>query len=293
MTTPATPLSGLSGLYPDPQDTGDYMDEGVLEAKANPIDPEHSQYGSQSVGYQGTDPTASPYSGQQVYEGWAYNDGFSGRDYDVFGIETDQTPDTHNAAYPRGIIQPSWDNPDAWADVGTQINVLHSVNLGGIYKNIMTNPAGHEEQTDYTTDDYVAPNENYLASDIPGQLRQAGNNGVGASGHGNADPTQGYGVLNTLPEFNAGHSIRRIQHDRMPWDFSLLHGEQDVPFPARHPVQQMPLNGPDSPYFEAGSIDGANIVWEGRIGDPTQYQQPAEVTVNTSLPEAPDLYAWG
>src|SRR4029077_17493621 len=111
-----TPVAGLSGLYPDPQDTGDFMDEGVLEAKANTPDPEHGQYGSQSVGYQGTVPGASPYKDMQVYEGWAYNPDFSGMDYQIYGARDDFTPNSRNAAWPRGIQQRSWDDPDGYAN---------------------------------------------------------------------------------------------------------------------------------------------------------------------------------
>ena len=41
-------LQGLKGLYADPQDLTDYMDEGVLEARANPVVAEHGEYGSQA-----------------------------------------------------------------------------------------------------------------------------------------------------------------------------------------------------------------------------------------------------
>ena len=113
----------------------------------------------------------------------------------------------------------------------------------------------------------------------------------GGHGQGNADTTQGYGVLNSLPEFQMGHSIRRVQHDTAHFDFTNTHGEQDVPFQGRHPVQQMPLDGPDSPYFDNGSIDGANTPWEGRIGDPSPYVQPVEPTIGTA-PDSSDVFAW-
>jgi hypothetical protein len=292
------PLQGLTGLYSDPQDTGDYMDEGVLEAKHNDLDPEHGQYGSQSVGYSGVVPTENPYGPFPAYDGWAFNPDYSGMDYNVYGAPDDMTPDKHIAPWPRGIQQPSYDDPDAYVLVGEQLQALHGENMGGVYFQIFNSPAGHEEATNYTTDNFLAPNENYLAPEVPGQLRPGygyggGRGGVGNAGGSNADPTQGYGVLNTMPEFNTGHSIRRVQHDRMPWDFTNIHGEQDVPFPARHPVQQNQLDGPDSPYYEQGNIDGANIPWEGRIGDPTAYQQPAEVTVAPAMTSSPDVFAWG
>jgi hypothetical protein len=290
-------LQGLSGLYPDPQDTTDYMDEGVLEARANAPDSDHSDYGSQYNGYSGTVPLQSPFSGFAVYDGYdaSYSEEFGPAGArNVYplthpGQEYDETPTTHASPSPRiGLSSMiAWDNPNGAAEVGDQINQLHGPDLGGVRFNLMHDPTGREETTHYTTNDYVAPNENYLSADVPGQLRAAGNNGAGASGHGNADPTQGYGVLNTMTEFNAGHSIRREQHDRMPWDFTATHAPQMIPFAGRHPVEQMPLDGPDSPYFEQGDIEGGQIPWEGRIGDPTAYAQPPEVTTlpASSLPQ--------
>src|SRR5271166_902960 len=278
-------LGGLKGLSPDPQDTADYMDEGVLEARAsvNPNVAEHGQYGSQSDGYSGTIPTESPYTPMSVYDGWGYAEAaqYGGRDFNVAGREIDTTPTTHSSPSPR-IGQStfmSWDNPNGVGNIAGQMNDLHGPELGGTTFNLGHDPAGREEESHYTTNRYDAPNENYLSSDVPGQLRGTGfDAGTGASGHGNADPTQGYGVLNSLPEFQMGHSIRREQHDSVHFDYTNTHGEQDVPFPGRHPVEQMPLDGPDSPYFAMGDINQAQLPWEGRIGDPTAYVQPAEVT---------------
>lgn len=287
-------LQGLQGLYADPQDTTDVMDEGVLEARANTLDPEHGMYGSQSDGYSGQIPTESPYSAMTVYEGWdsSYAEMYGGRNYDVIGEPTDFTPVTHVAPYPRGIIQQSWDDPNALARVNDQRLALHQPDLGGPKFFNSNAPAGHEEETHYTTNRWDAPNDNNL-SQVPGQVKGTGfANSVGASGHGNADPTQGYGVLNTLPEFTMGHSIRREQHDSVHFDYTNTHGEQNVPFMGRHPVEQMPLDGPDSPYFEQGDIDGANTPWEGRIGDPTPYQQPAEPTIVAAPPQGSDVFAW-
>lgn len=283
-------LAGLSGLNPDPPDTGQFMDEGVLEARAsvNPNVAEHGRYGSQSDGYSGTIPLESPYSPMSVYDGWTYEDAaqYGGRDFNLPGEPLDYTPTTHASPSPRigQTTMMSWENPAGYANLGPQNNALHGPDFGGVELMVGRDPAGREEITHYTTERYDAPNENYLSPDVPGQLRGTGFvNGVGASGHGNADPTQGYGVLNTLPEFQMGHSIRREQHDSVHFDYTNTHGEQDVPFPGRHPIQQMPLDGPDSPYFEMGNIDGANVPWEGRIGDPTAYVQPPEVT---TLPAA-------
>jgi hypothetical protein len=287
------PLQGLTGLYADPQDTTDVFDEGVLEAKANALDPDHSDYGSQYLGYSGTVPAAVPFAGQEVYDGYdpAMVNQFGGMSYPVAGFPLDSTPETHVSPYPRGIIQPSWGDPDAYARAGLQMQDLHNLDMGGPRLFNGHAPPGHEEVTHYTTDDYVAPNENYLSADVPGQLKGGRGNSAGGYGAGNADPTQGYGVLNTMEEFNAGHSIRRVQHDSVHFDYTNTHGEQSVPFYGRHPVEQMPLDGPDSPYYEQGSIDGANIVWEGRIGDPTPYVQPAEPTIAAAVPSS-DVWAW-
>src|SRR5208282_2043783 len=158
-------LQGLSGLYADPQDSTDVMDEGVLEARAFTPSPEHGTYGSQSVGYQGQDPSASPYSDFPVYDGWdaSYADDFTARGYAVAGEATDQTPDTHSAPYPRGIIQQSWEAPDNLALAGAQQVQLHQPDLGGPTLYVMGATAGRETPSDYTTDRYDAPNENVLS----------------------------------------------------------------------------------------------------------------------------------
>jgi hypothetical protein len=287
------PLQGLKGLYPDPQDTTDVMDEGVLEGKANPLHPEHSQYGVQYYGYSGGVPLAMPYSGQDVYDGYdpGMSNAFGGMGYNVPGEEIDRTPVTHASPYPRGILQSSWDNPSGYAAVGEQLRELHVPEMGGTTLNVGFSPTGREEVTHYTTNDYVAPNENYLSPDVPGQLRGSGNRQGGGYGGGNADPTQGYGWLSSYEEFNSGHSIRREQHDSVHFDYTNTHGEQEVPFMGRHPVEQMPLNGPDSPYFDQGNIDGANIPWEGRIAYPTPYQQPVEPTI-VPAQQGSDVWAY-
>jgi hypothetical protein len=173
------------------------------------------------------------------------------------------------------------------------MSALHGRDLGGVAHFAAHSPAGHEEDTHYTTDDYVAPNDNILSDDLAGQLKGNGGYSGTGTGGGNADPTQGYGVLNTMTEFNAGHSIRRVQHDSAHFDFTNTHGTQKVPFYGRHPVQQMPLDGPDSPYFEQGDIDGGQVVWEGRIGYPTPYEQPVEPTIVPAQASASDdVWAW-
>jgi hypothetical protein len=288
------PLQGLSGLYPDPSDTTDYMDEGVLEAKANPIGDWHSQTGSQSTGYSGTVPTQSPFSQLDVYDAGASGD-YGGYAYDPPpGSPPDNTPTTHSAMYPRGIIQPSWGDADAYSTVGEQINLVHSQDLGGPRKFNQVSPAGHEQPVHWTADDYLAPNANVLATGIPNQLRGAngygeGNSNSSGAGGSNADVTQGYGVANTLEEFNTGHSMRYVQHDKLGFDMTLRRGESNSPFWGKHPVQQAQFDGPDSPYYEMGDIDGGQIPWEGRIGYPTPYSQAPEPTI-AAAQNSPDVW---
>ena len=305
-------MQGLTGLYGNPsgQPAPQYMDEGVLESRAAPgTATSHGEYGSQTFGYGGTvplDPQTNP--SQQAYDAGTDEDAYWG--YDFFNMDggQDMTPTTHDAPYNRGIPQigtASLSTPGGLEVWGESMSLLHGAEQGGSLKFNQNQPTGHEEPTHYTTDDYVAPNQSYLAS-VPGQLKGANQSssgllGGGGSGHGNAggsaaDPDQGYGVVNSLPEFNAGHSIRRVQHDSAIFDYTNTHGEQEVPFYGRHQiVGQMSFNGPDSPYYAAGSIDGNSIPWEGRIGDPTEYVQPPEPTVlpaNTS-DTSNDVYAWG
>lgn len=287
----AVPLQGLTGMYGDPQDTVDLMDEGVLEAHANPLHPDHGSYGSQAYGYSGTVPLASPFAGT------SYDGGMSGQDYtetfyDSPGNPDDQTPTSHAAAYPRGIIQPSWDAPGIDYLDGEAMREVHGADLGGpeFYVNsaIADNLAG----TDWTVDRYESVADNILAKSNPDQLRSTGSMSQTGKGAGGADVDQGYGHANSLPEFASGHSIRYVQHDKMPQDYTNTHGEQDVPFWGKHPINQQPnWTGPDSPYFEMGDTDHAQIPWEGRIGDPSPYVQPAEPTVGPQL-TSEDVWAY-
>jgi hypothetical protein len=285
------PLSGLSGLYGDPQDTVDLMDEGVLEAKANALNPEHGSYGSQAYGYSGTVPTASPFVGS------SYDAGMSGIDYtEVFydseGHADDQTPTSHSAAYPRGIIQPSWESPDGeYSRAGDQLRTVHGADLGGPEFYVNTAIADNLAGTDWSVDRYDSTDDVALASS-PGQLKTTSSMSANGRGAGGADVSQGYGVANSLPEFAHGHSIRYVQHDKMPQDYTNTHGEQDVPFMGRHPVQQANWSGPDSPYYEMGDTDRAQIPWEGRIGDPHTYVQPPEPTISPAPLSSEDVWAY-
>ena len=295
-----SPLQGLTGLYGDPQDTTDLADEGVLEAKASAPHPDHGHYGSQDYGYSGTVPSASPFSGMAAYDGGMTGTGYAGLPYNAVGRRDDGPDDqtsgtSHQAAYPRGIIQPSWEAPDGeYARSGAQMREVHGADMGGPDFYVNTAIADNMAGTDWTADRYESPHDVMLSANVPGQVRGGGTGGSASNtgrGAGSADVVQGYGKANSLSEFAHGHSVRNVQHDKMPQDYTNTHGEQDVPFRGRHPVQQMPFSGPDSPYYSQGEIDGANTPWEGRIGDPSPYVQPPEPTV-TAAPASEDVWAY-
>jgi hypothetical protein len=222
--------------------------------------------------------------GQLPYAGTSYGaevpTGFT-PDYSMRGIGgLDQTPSKHSNPYPRGIIQRSWDDPDAVARNGVQAAELHGTDQGGPRAFGGFNPAGREESTDYTTDRYAAPNDNALDSNVPGQIR--------GTGYALTDTSQGYGKLNNLDEFQRGHSIRRVQHDRMPQDMTNTRGGQDGPFLGRIPIAQARFDGPDSPYYSAGAIDQAQVMMRsGGASDPTPYQPPPDPTIAAGVPGTP------
>lgn len=308
-------FSGLSGLYGPKEPTEQFMDEGVLEARAAPGTAQsHGSYGSQTFGYGGTVPGTQPQTtqSQHVYDAsiGALDDMWDSGYYD-YSPAIDLTPTTHDAEWPAGIPQvgyASLSTPGGLEIAGGQMRLLHGTNEGGVNAMVLHDPTGRETESNYTTETFLAPNETILAT-IPDQLKSVtlgsfpGQSGGGGKAGGNAggsaaDVDQGYGVNNSMQEFNAGHSIRRIQHDRMPWDFTATHGEQEVPFYGRHQiVGQASFDGPDSPYFDAGAIGGAGISvpWEGRIGPPSAYVQPPEVTVAPAITDdtSYDIYAWG
>ena len=270
-----SPLSGLSGLYgnesPDPNQT---FDEGVLEAHGSAVDSSHGDPGNQTPGQ-------LPYAGTTYGQPNQDVQGFT-PDYSMRGVGgLDQTPSSHANPYPRGIIQQSWDDPDAVARAGVQASELHGIDQGGPRSVLGWSQAGREIQTNYTTDRYDAPNTNDLSSDVPGQLR-----GTGPMGK---DTTQGYGKLNPSdPEWQKGHSIRRVQHDKMPMDYTNTHGSGPRPFLGRTPIAQARFDGPDSPYFSAGSIDGAQVMMRsGGATDPTPYEPPPDPTIASGLPAGP------
>src|SRR6266568_1581220 len=172
----AMPLKGLTGMYGDPQDTVDIMDEGVLEAKANPLHPDHGSYGSQDYGYSGTVPDASPFGGMSSYDAGMSGDDFSALPYDAAGRGHMDGPDdetsgrSHQAAYPRGIIQPSWQSPDGeYARAGDQLRQVHGTDLGGPEFYVNTAIADNLAGTDWTVDRYESVDDVALAQNTPDQ----------------------------------------------------------------------------------------------------------------------------
>lgn len=281
------PLAGLTGI--SGQDTpAQVTDEGVLEAHSiGAIDPGHAQYGSDvneswpaayGLGYQGSQYGVDVSQGQVPY-------------YDQPGRPLDSTPSTHQAPYPRGIIQPNLEQPGSYAETATDLAIqrdeLHSQDLGGPGVTNRNSQTGKEIPSHYTTDRYDAPNQTMQAP-IPGQI-------ASTFGTGRDTGPGGYGQLNSTDEFQRGHSIRRVQHDGMPWDRSLDYAPPQ-PFWGREIIQEATFDGPDSPYGQVmgDTSTGQQVVWEGRIGNPTSYVQPPEPAIN----QAPsytggDVWAYG
>lgn len=275
------PLPGIYGDKP-PQVT----DQGVLEAHSiGGIDPDHGEFGD-------TSGQTWPSAYGTGYEGTQYGPDVENGDYPEFyegGHKMDATPTSHEAPYPRGIIQPDLETPGSYADSATRLSAqrraLHGPSLGAARFFNRFAPGGRESPVDITVDRYDAPNANLLASNVPGQLRQ-GNNGVGR------DTTQAYGALNDTPEFQAGHSIRVVQHDTLHWDRSLDYAPPQ-PFWGRHEIAQTRFDGPDSPYYAMGdTTTGQQVVWEGRIGTPTAYSQPSEPAVNQATSSSEDVWPY-
>ena len=278
------PLQGLTALNNDKPPN--YTDEGSLEARAiGPVNKGHGEYGGMDVpwpagyglGYDGTS------YGPEVYQGHRHS-------FPEPGEPLDRTPDTHESPYPRGIIQPNLEEPGSYARAAYQIAVqrdeLHGLDLGGRIPNGQMAPGGRETPVNYTVDRYPAPNQTFQAA-IPGQIVSTGGYGQGRdTGPG------GYGHLNDTDEFARGHSIRIIQHDRMPWDRSLDYAPPQ-PFWGRHEIAETRFDGPDSPYGIMGDTSTRQqIPWEGRIGDPTAYVQTPTPTVAPASDNSLDVWAY-
>jgi len=263
------PLPGLN------VSNGQSTDAGILESHSiGDLNPEHGSYGSSEdetwpaafgTGYQGTT------YGPDIHQGDMppMNQG---------GEPIDATPTAHSAPYTRGISQPNLEEPGSYRDsadeVTRQRNALHGLDYGGPRFYNKRAPGGREEPVNYTVDRYDAPNTNDLAQ-IPGQLK-----GGSVGGGMGKDTTQGYGHLNSTEEFTRGHSIRIVQHDTVHFDHTLSNSPPR-PFNA-HVINTGNSFNVDGPYGEvAGDTStGQQIPWEGRIGNPTTYQQPSQPTVN-------------
>lgn len=286
-----SPLPGVQGMNADP--AVQYQDAGVLEAHGFSLDQRHMTTGGALGGQTWPAAYGHGYTGSP-YPPIVDNQSQTGEAYADLGYPGDATPRSHSAPYARGIHQPNYEDKNSYADVSYELAMqqvqLHSPSFGADRLFNQNSPVGKETPAHYTTDRYDAPNSNVLATAVPGQLRQGtGGNG----GNGKSDTTQGYGQLNSTPEFQMGHSIRRVQHDTLHWDRSLDNNPA-VPFRGKFPVEQANFNT-DSSYGPVAGVatQGAQIPWEGRIGNPSAYQTPSEVTVNPSPPSGGDVWAYG
>lgn len=272
------PLSGLSGLYgnmdPDPNQT---FDEGVEEAHANDPHPGHATYGSNSPG-------ELPYSGTSygpAGQSLAAGDSFS--PFTQLGTDEplDLTPTSHRTPYPRGIRQQSWDTPDGLADAGTQMRQLHGTDQGGPRKFNAFAPGGLQDGgNDVTVDRYGSPDDHVLSANIPGQIRGAGQGGVGSMS--GKDSVQGYGSLNNAAgdEFSHGHSMRYVGHSSLAFDRTGTGAPDARPFLGKLPNAQARFDGPDSPYYDAGGIDHVQVMMRsGGASFPSPYTPPPDPTV--------------
>lgn len=261
------PLAGLTGLDQPSQVT----DQGVLEAHGGPVDTSHGEYGGYDVMY--------PAAYGSGYHGTTYA-GEIPQDSEPPGMSSgmllDDTPSAHRAPWPRGIPQVD-STPGSYTELAevrfAQDAVLHGTGHGGPGFLNRQAPAGRETPVDYTVDRYDAPNETLL-SQVPGQLR----------GFPGKDTSQGYGQLNPTDEFARGHSIRIVQHDRMPWDYSLRESPPQ-PFWGRKEQVQARFDGPGSPYGVYGDTSTGQQVMArtGGAQYPTSVTPPAEPV---TLPQA-------
>lgn len=297
----ANALPGLQDLYQQfDQASAGIVDEGVLWSRsglqtdsadrhAHPGDTSGESYPAGfGVGYKGQ-PTYYQNDGEIIADF-----DYPGCYFAESGRQLDDTPSSHGGKWPRARVLYNTMTPDDLALVGEEIGYLHGTDEGAVGTLLQNDPAGHEEPTNYTTERYDAPNENYLAS-VPGQVKGSGQGfgGSGTGGHlGTSDITQGYGALNDTPEFQMGHSIRREQHDHMPWDYTLLHGEEG-PWLGKHPLGvENRFDGPDSPYDVMGYPQQIQMA-EVR-GFPTEYNTPPDPTVMPTVDTAgSDVFAYG
>lgn len=277
-------LAGLTGLNAS-SDQIQYDDAGVLEAHGGPVDESHG----------GGDPGGLNYPAAYG-TGWKADPYFP--DYELLGenvssapladgVPVDRTPNSHRAPYPRGIIQTDNDLESYQrfaVDRQIQRKELHGKDLGGPKKFNHLDPAGREVESHYTTDRYDAPNTNILSDNVPGQIR-----GTGAGLKGT---DQGFGALNDNPEFQTGHSIRRVQHDTLHWDRSLSpNAVAPQVFRGKFPVREAAFDT-DSPYEQMGDTSTGQQVMERR-GYPTPPLPPSQpVVIPSSSDGSADVWAY-
>lgn len=299
-------LSGLTGLYGD-LDTAPAgsVDEGAYQTyEQGTPDARHKKSGDTS-GQEWPAGFGEGFNGQATYADndsalvaeWATVAGLDNFDDNTDQGAIDRTPSTHGGAWPRALAEEfSTIYPDRAAVYGEQARLLHGSDQGGVAAFVGGAPAGMEEPVNISSDRYEAPNENGLAK-LTGAQRATGYPGGGSGGGGQhlgqADVDQGYGELNTLPEFQAGHSIRYVQHDPLHFDFTGIGDAQEGVWYGKHPVgTAQSFDGPDSPFGAEGDVHRGQMRPEIR-GFPTEYQNTASPTVLPDSPVAVDVWASG
>lgn len=287
-------LSGLTGLYTDLDNApAGQVDDGAYQilSQGTP-DPAH-RYPGDSAGESWPAGYGLGYKGQGVYDGG----GTPGEFAMVDGIPSlpsggalDGTASDHGGLWPRpeatmiSTICPDESLPV----VGQQMRLLHGKEKGGsiVY---LDSPGGHEEPVNITVDRYEAPDDNHLPTAPRNALRGLlGGVGAPAGGShlGSADVDHGYGQLNSLPEFQHGHSIRIVQHDTLHFDrtLSVNHASEGT-WLGKHPTGLQPrFDGPDSPYGVDGNFDGGLRAGKAStLGYPTEYAASPSPTVLPSV----------
>lgn len=289
-------LAGLTGLYGD-LDTAPAgsIDEGAYQVYTQGTPDERHAHPGDTSGQDWPAGYGTGYNGQGVYDVPTIN-GMPIDQYDPgqTGGALDYTPSSHGGLYPRPMATDvSTISPDGLCVVGDQVRGLHGMEEGGSVV-MYDSPGGHEDPTDTTTDRYDAPNVNGLQK-LVGQVRSrlGGLGGNAGGGHlGSADVDQGYGQLNTLPEFQGGHSIRVVQHDSLHFDFTGLRAPESGTWLGKHPVGiNQRFDGPDSPYsVEGDPRGGMRAGMASTLSYPTEYTSPPSPTVLPAQ-SGPDIFA--
>lgn len=289
-------LAGLTGLYGDLDNApAGSIDEGAYQVYTQGTPDERHSHPGDTSGQDWPAGYGTGFKGQRVYDVPVIN-GMPVDQYDPMVIgPLDHTPSSHGGLYPRPMATAiSTLDPDALAVVGEQVRGLHGYEEGG--SRVFTNaPGGHEEPTNTTVDRYDAPNMNNLQKAVR-QLRGL-IGGVGApsggSHLGQADVDQGYGELNTLEEFQGGHSIRVVQHDTLHFDHTGLRSPEEGTWLGKHPVGiNQRFDGPDSPYsVEGDPVGGMRAGTASVLSYPTEYASPPPPTVLPVTRRSVDVYA--